>query len=92
MQDYTFCDGDSIKQEFPEPIHINKDILYEIEFNIIRDSNPSSFSCVYKVSYIKPVSSLIESINYIVNMFNDMHPTITFEKWFREHYKLQVIK
>lgn len=89
MQDYTCYDGDYIKWEFSEPIHVNKDTLYEIEFDTCR---PSQFSCIYKVSYIKPVSPLIENITHIVNMFNDTHSTITFEKWFREHYKLQAIK
>lgn len=92
MQDYTCCNGDSIKWIFPEIIHINKDTLYEVEYTESNNSDPSDFSCIYKVTYIKPVSTLVERINYIVNIFNKMNQADAFEKWFREHYKLLVIK
>lgn len=32
MQDYTCGNGDSIKWIFPENIHIDKDTLYEVEY------------------------------------------------------------
>lgn len=92
MQDYTYDNGDSIKWIFPEIIHINKDTLYEVEYTESNNSDPSDFSCIYRVTYIKLVSTLVERINYIVNIFNKMNQADAFEKWFREHYKLLVIK
>lgn len=92
MQDYTCGNGDSIKWIFPENIHIDKDTLYEVEYTESNNSDPSDFSCIYKVTYIKPVSALVERINYIVNIFNKMNQADAFEKWFRGHYKLLVIK
>ena len=92
MQDYTCGNGDLIKWIFPEIIHINKDTLYEVEYTESNNSDPSDFSCIYRVTYIKPVSTLVERINYIVNIFNKMNQADAFEKWFREHYKLLVIK
>lgn len=87
MQDYTCSTGYQIKWIFPENIHINKDTLYEIEYKVTKYYS----QCVYKVTHIKPVSSLIERINFIVNMFNKMNQTDDFEKWFRERYKLLVV-
>ena len=87
MQDYTCSTAYQIKWIFPEIMHINKDTLYEIEYKVTKDYR----QCVYKVTYIKPVSSLIERINFIVNMFNKMNQTDDFEKWFRERYKLLVV-
>ena len=87
MQDYTFSTGYQIKWAFPENVRIIKDTLYEIEYQVTKDYR----QCVYKVAHIKPVSSLIERINFIVNMFNKMNETDDFEKWFRERYKLLVI-
>lgn len=92
MQDYVYGNGDSIKWIFPENVHIDKHILYEIKYQKINSSIPSDLSCIYKVTYIKPVSEFIERINYIVNIFNKMNQADAFEKWFREHYKLLVIK
>lgn len=91
LQDYTCSNKCYIKFEFNELIHINKDTLYEVEYQKINNSNTSDFKIIYKVTYIKPVSSLIERINYIVNIFNKMNNADDFEKWFREHYKLQVM-
>lgn len=92
MQDYTFDNGDSIRWIFPENVYIDKHILYEVEYKESDSSDPSDFSCTYKVTYIKPVSELVERINYIVNIFNKMNQADAFEKWFREHYKLLVAK
>ena len=80
MQDYTCSKGYQIKWTFPENIHINKDALYEIEYQVDTIQNKSSYSHVYKITYIKPV-----------NMFNKMNQTDDFEKWFRERYKLLVV-
>ena len=90
MQDYTCGNGDPIKWIFPENIYVDKHILYEVEYQEIGGSDPSDFSCIYKVAYIKPVSELVERINYIVNVFNKIKQADTFEEWFREHYKLLV--
>lgn len=90
MQDYTCGNGDSIKWIFPENVHIDKDTLYEVAYQESNNSDPSDFSCIYKVIYIKPVSELIEHINYIVNVFNQTNQMDIFEKWFKEHYKLLV--
>lgn len=87
MQDYTYNAEYQIKWTFPKIMHINKDTLYEIEYQVTKDYR----QCVYKVTHIKPVSSLIERINFIVNIFNKMNETNDFEKWFKEHYKLLVI-
>lgn len=92
MQDYTCSNGDPIRWVFPENVHIYKDTLYEVEYTESNNSDPSDFSCIYKVTYIKPVSALVERINYIVNIFNKMNQADAFEKWFRGHYKLLVIK
>ena len=92
MQDYTCGNGDSIKWIFPEIIHIDKDTLYEVEYQNSSSSDPSDFSCIYKVTYIKPVSTLVERINYIVNTFNKMNSADSFEKWLKERYKLLVVK
>lgn len=92
MQDYTCGNGNSIRWVFPEIMHINKDTLYEVEYQESSSSNSSDFSRIYKVTYIKPVSALVERINYIVNIFNKMNQADAFEKWFREHYKLLVVK
>lgn len=92
MQDCTCGNGDSIRWVFPENVHISKDNLYEVEYQEINGSDPSDFSCIYKVTYIKPVSEFIERINYIVNIFNKMNQADSFEKWFRKRYKLLVIK
>ena len=90
MQDYTCGNGDPIKWIFPENVHIDKDTLYEVAYQESNNSDPSDFSCIYKVIYIKPVSTLIEHINYIVNVFNQTNQMDIFEKWFKEHYKLLV--
>lgn len=87
MQDYTCSTGYQIKWTFPEIMHINKDTLYEIEYQVTKDYR----QCVYKVTHIKPVNEFIERINFIVNMFNKMNQTDDFEKWFRERYKLLVV-
>lgn len=92
MQDYTCGNGDSIRWVFPENVHIDKNTLYEVEYQESNNSDPSDFSCIYRVTYIKPVSTLVERINYIVNVFNQTNQVDTFEKWFREHYKLLVVK
>lgn len=92
MQDYTCGNGDSIKWIFPENVHIDKDTLYEVEYQESSSSDPFDLSWIYKVTYIKPVSTLVERINYIVNIFNKMNQADAFEKWFRGHYKLLVIK
>lgn len=92
MQDYTCGNGDPIKWIFPENVHIDKDTLYEVEYIESNNSDPSDCSCIYRVTYIKPVSTLVERINYIVNIFNKMNQADAFEKWFREHYKLLVVK
>ena len=92
MRDYTCGNGDSIKWIFSDNVHIDKDTLYEVEYQNSSSSDPSDFSCIYKVTYIKPVSTLVERINYIVNIFNKMNQADAFEKWFREHYKLLVVK
>lgn len=92
MQDYIPAYGDPIKWIFPENIHIDKDTLYEVEYQESSSSDPFDLSWIYKVTYIKPVSTLVECINYIVNIFNKMNQADAFEKWFREHYKLLVIK
>ena len=92
MQDRIYAHGDPIKWIFPENVHIDKDTLYEVEYIESNNSDPSDFSCIYKVTYIKPVSILVERINYIVNIFNKMNQADAFEKWFREHYKLLVVK
>lgn len=55
-------------------------------------SDPFDLSWIYRVTYIKPVSTLVERINYIVNIFNKMNQADAFEKWFREHYKLLIVK
>lgn len=91
MQDYTCYNGVSIKWVFPENTHIIKDTLYEVEYRIIDSKEPSGLCHTYKVTYIKPVSALVERINYIVNIFNKMNQADAFEKWFRERYKLLVI-
>lgn len=88
MQDGLYL-GESIKWIFPKNVQISKDALYEVEYQIIKDTQNSS--CIYKVTYIKPVSSLIERINYIINTFNQTNKADDFEKWFRKRYKLQVI-
>lgn len=88
MQDHFCAYGNPIKWVFPKNIYIDKESLYEVEY---QESNNSD-SCIYKVTYIKPVSTLIERINYIVNIFNKMNQADTFEKWFRKHYKLLVVK
>lgn len=90
MQDYTCGNGDPIKWIFPENIYVDKDTLYEVAYQESNNSDPSDFSCIYKVIYIKPVSTLIEHINYIVNVFNQTNQMDIFEKWFKEHYKLLV--
>lgn len=90
MQDYTCGNGDSIRWVFTENVHIDKDTLYEVAYQESNNSDPSDFSCIYKVTYIKPVSELIEHINYIVNVFNQTNQMDIFEKWFKEHYKLLV--
>lgn len=89
MQD-ILCTELSIKWIFPKNVHINEDSLYEVEYQVIEDEQNSS--CIYKVTYIKPVSTLVERINYIINIFNQMNNAENFDKWFRKHYKLQVIK
>lgn len=89
MQDHVYAYGDSIKWIFPENVHIDKDTLYEVEYTKSNNSDPSDG--IYKVTYIKPVSELIERINYMVNIFNKMNAD-AFEKWFRKHYRLLVIK
>lgn len=91
MQDYTCGNGDPIKWIFPENVHIDKNTLYEVEYQENSSSDPFDLSWIYKVTYIKPVSALVERINYIVNIFNKMNQADAFEKWFREHYKLLVI-
>lgn len=83
MQDYTCSNGNSIKWIFPGIIHINKDTLYEKEYQKINSSDPFDLSWIYKVTYIKPVSTLVERINYIVNIFNKINQADAFEKWFR---------
>lgn len=88
MQDYTCSTGYQIKWTFPENVHIIKDTLYEIEYQLTKDYR----QCVYKVTYIKPVSALVERINYIVNTFNKMNSADSFEKWLNERYKLLVVK
>ena len=92
MQDCISVYGDPIKWIFPENIHINKDTLYEVEYQKNSSSDPSDFSCIYKVTYIKPVSELVERINSIVNIFNKINQADAFEKWFREHYKLLIVE
>lgn len=92
MQDYTCGNEDSIKWIFPENVHIDKNTLYEVEYTDSNNSDQSDFSWIYRVTYIKPVSTLVERINYIVNIFNKMNQADAFEKWFRKHYKLLVIK
>ncbi len=92
MLNYDCGNGDSIKWIFPENINIRTSTLYEVEYQEIDGSDPSDFSRIYKVAYIKPVSAFIERINYIVNVFNQTNQADTFEKWFREHYKLLVVK
>lgn len=92
MQDYTCGNGDSIKWIFPKNVHIDKDTLYEVEYQESSSSDPFDLSCIYKVTYIKPVSALVERINYIVNIFNKMNQADAFEKWFREHFKLLIVK
>lgn len=92
MQDHIYAYGDPIKWIFPEIIHINKNTLYEVEYQEIYASDPSDLSCIYKVTYIKPVSEFIERINYIVNVFNQTNQADSFEKWFKEHYKLLVVE
>ena len=92
MQDYTCGNGDSIKWIFSENTHIIKDALYEVEYRIIDSKEPLGLCRTYKVTYIKPVSALVERINYIVNTFNKMNSTDSFEKWLKERYKLLVVK
>ncbi len=88
MRDFTCGNGYQIKWIFPENVHVNKDSLYEIEYKVTKTQN----QCIYKATYIKPVSALVERINYIVNIFNKMNQTDAFEKWFRERYKLSVVR
>lgn len=92
MQDHIYTYGDPIKWTFPKNTYIDKHILYEVEYQEMSSSNPSDFSRIYKVTYIKPASMLVERINYIINIFNTMEQADDFEKWFREHYKLLVIE
>ena len=87
MQDYTCSSGYQIKWTFPENVHIIKDTLYAIEYQVTKDYRP----CVYTVTTIKCVNEFIERINFIVNMFNKMNQTDDIEKWFRERYKLLVV-
>lgn len=89
MQDFM-GPGEYIKWVFPKNVHISKDALYEVEYQVIEDEQNSS--CIYKVTYIKPVSTLVERINYIINIFNQTNKAEDFDKWFKKHYKLQVIK
>lgn len=91
MRDYTCSTGYQIKWIFPENTHISKDNLYEVEYQVTTIQNKSSYSHVYKVTYINPVNEFIERINFIVNMFNKMNQPDDFEKWFRERYKLLVV-
>ena len=88
MLDYNFGNRDIIKWIFPENIHINTYTLYEVEYQVIEDEQ----NCIYKVTYIKPVSKLIEHLHYILLTYKEMKQINSFEKWFREHYKLQAIK
>lgn len=88
MQDYTYSTGYQIKWTFPENVHIIKDTLYEIEYQVTKDYR----QCVYKVTHIKSVSALVERINYIVNTFNKINSADSFEKWLNERYKLLVVK
>lgn len=90
MRDRTLGNGDTIRWIFPENIHINDDILYEVECQENVSSDPSDFSILYKVIYIKPVSELIEHLQYIINTYKEMKQIDSFEKWFKEHYKLTV--
>lgn len=92
MLNYNLGNGDIIKWIFSGNIHINNDTLYEVEYQEIDSSDPSDFSILYKVIYIKPVSELIEHLQYIINAYKKMKQTDSFEKWFREHYKLEIIK
>lgn len=92
MLNYNLDNGDTVKWIFPENIHINNDILYEVEYQEIDSSDPSDFSRLYKVTYVKPVSKLIEHLHYILLIYEKMKQIDSFEKWFREHYKLKIIK
>lgn len=92
MQDCMCYNGVSIKWIFPENTHISKDALYEIEYQVLYSKKSSGVCRTYKVTYIKPVSALVERINYITNIFNKMNSTDAFEKWFIERYKLLVVK
>lgn len=65
MIDYTCSDGCQIKWIFPENTHISKDNLYEVEYQVTTIQNKSSYSHVYKVTYIKPVNEFIERIKLI---------------------------
>lgn len=44
MQDYTCGNGDSIKWIFPENVHIDKDTLYEVEYQESSSSDPFDLS------------------------------------------------
>lgn len=91
MLNYNLGNGDTVKWIFPENIHINNDTLYEVEYQEIDSSDLSDFSRLYKVTYVKPVSKLIEYLHYILLTYEEMKQIDYFEKWFREYYKLKVI-
>ena len=64
MQDYTCSTGYQIKWTFPENVHIIKDTLYEIEYQVTKDYR----QCVYKVTHIKPVNEYTYEEGYEYDM------------------------
>lgn len=92
IQGFTITNGDFLKYILPENIYVDKDTLYEIEYQLFSCDDPKNFSHICKVIHIKPVSTLLQHINNIVNKFNKIEQSDTFIEWFREHYKLIIMK
>lgn len=92
MKDKTFFNGDCRKWIFPKDCSIESETLYEVKYTIKQSGDLIDWNCLYTVTSIKPVSELVERINYIVNTFNKMNSADSFEKWLKERYKLLVVK
>lgn len=89
MKNKTFFNGDCNKWIFPKNYNVEPETLYEVEYTTKQNGDLIDWNCLYIVTSIKPVSTLMSHIHVIVEKFNSINSSEDFEEWFNKYFILK---
>lgn len=76
---------------FPEGFEgVDDNKYYEIEYDYHSAADPMDQSCTYRVTSIKPASTLMSNAYEIIQKYRYMQTHIDeFEKWLSDNYEIE---